>query len=161
MSAVKLSSRRSIFWMVGLAITLTGCGPSDSAQGVKTVGQFDVDVIKVSGELSKLVDKVQPSASSASEFGNLFVEPGKAPQDRTDYQKYLFGVDQIPQLSGNTAKAAVKLGDKFGGEFGSAEWTFTLVGQEWKIAAAPLPKLKGKGTGGSAATPVQNRGDRD
>lgn len=118
---------------------LSGCGDAP------TPGQEEDQ------QVATVVSGVNDAAGDEETFKSLFVS-GNAPEDRSKYFSSAIEVVGTPEVTGDTAKAVVKISqgssesegknsDPKAKDVGSGEvtWTLKKEGETWKIQDAPLP----------------------
>ncbi|CAN5838254.1 hypothetical protein BH23PLA1_BH23PLA1_07090 [soil metagenome] len=124
---------RNAFWSASILATLLmvlaqGCARTE-ADGPSMTGD--------AAGISDLLDDWNENGPDPA----LFVE-GKAPADAEfeKYHQYSYALMRTPRVSGTTTTTPVQVYDEMAGqEVGTIDWTFTKVGDAWKIEAAPLP----------------------
>jgi hypothetical protein len=121
----------SLFVTITTILVTVGCGGTDKSANGKLNDQ---------ALLASLVTEFADTGANYT-MVKYFKQGTKISQ--LDYKKYIkfnYKLDGNADISGDTAKATVKVMDANDGkEAGSKEWSFLKDGTIWKIKDAPLP----------------------
>lgn len=107
-----------------------GCGGSGSIAGPDSGSD--------AGKIAEFVDYFNDYVADAAKFKKAFA--GKAPSSRKEYELLRFEVKAGSlKVDGTNATATVDIRNDSSHEvIATKEWTFTKVGEEWKLKDAPL-----------------------
>src|SRR5262245_54776023 len=122
----------SIVVMIPILLTsVVGCGGSGSVAG-PDYGSED------GRKIAEFVDYFNDYVVDANKFKKAFA--GKAPANRKEYEQFRYEVKVgSPKVDGTNATATVNFRNESSHEIVvTKEWTFTKVGDEWKLKDAPL-----------------------
>jgi len=121
----------SLFVTIATILVTVGCGGTDKSANGKLNDQ---------ALLASLVTEFADTGSNYT-MAKYFTKGTKISQ--IEYKKYIkfsYKFEGNADISGDTAKATVKVMDANDGkEAGSKEWSFLKDGTIWKIKDAPLP----------------------
>jgi hypothetical protein len=89
-------------------------------------------------KIAEFVDYFNDYKADANKFKKAFA--GKAPSNWKEYEPLRYEVKVgSPKVDGTNATATVNIYNESNHEvIATKEWTFTKVGEEWKIKDAPL-----------------------
>ncbi len=89
-------------------------------------------------KLAQLVSSFEDAKGDPAKFKKFFADA--PPPNRKDYEKFVYEVAAgSPKVTGDAATAMVNVRlDSDNSVVATAEWTFSKVGDSWKIKAAPL-----------------------
>ena len=123
----------ALFVTITTVLFTNGCG--DAGKSANTKGQRTDQAV-----LASLVTEFADTGNNAM-MSKYFKQGTKISQ--VEYKKYIkfnYKLEGNADISGDTAKATVKVMDANDGkEAGSKEWSFLKDGTIWKIQDAPLP----------------------
>ena len=104
-------------------VMMIGCGGSEPT---------DAEQVNVA------IANLSEAALDRESFESFFAA-GLAPREseRSRYRQYFYEMDP-PKVSGDSATANVRILDPDGDLIAEKEWSFSKVGDLWKISAAPL-----------------------
>lgn len=101
-------------------------------------------------KVAAVVSGLNDAAGSDETFSSVFVG-GQAPEDRDKYYSTSIEIIGIPEVSGDTATAVIKISQGNAESEGNSDtkatdvsngevtWSLKKEGGEWKIQDAPLP----------------------